>query len=154
MDRKPMATHMHPNCNLDLDDSSGKVDSKVYRVMIGSLLYLTASRAYILFSVCLCAIFQSNLRESHLSVVMRIFRYLKASTNLGLLYKKSNDYKLVGFCDTNYIGYRIERNSRSSCCQFIGENLIYWASKRQQTIALSTTEVEYISSANCCTQLL
>ena len=75
--------------------------------MIGSLLYLTASRPDILFSVCLCARFQSDPRESHLTDVKRIFRYLKGSTNLGLLYRKSLDYKLVEFCDADYDGDKI-----------------------------------------------
>ena len=122
--------------------------------MIGSLLYLTASRPDILFSVCLCARFQSDPRESHLTAVKRIFRYLRGTTNLGLLYKKSSYYKLVGFCDADYAGDRIERKSTSGNCQFLGENLISWASKRQATIALLTAEVEYISAASCCTQLL
>jgi len=77
--------------------------------MIGSLLYLTASRPDILFSVCLCARFQSHPRESDLTGVKRIFRCLKGKTNLGLLYRKSLDYKLVGFCDADNAGDRIER---------------------------------------------
>jgi len=79
--------------------------------MIGSLLYLTASRPDILFSVFLCARFQSDPRESHLTDVTRIFRYLKGTTNLGLLYRKSLYYQLVGLCDANYVGDRIERKS-------------------------------------------
>jgi len=122
--------------------------------MVGSLLYLTASRPDILFSVCLYARFQSDPRETHLTAVKRIFRYLKGTTNLGLMYKKSSDYKLIGFCDADYAGDRIERKSTSGNCQFLGENLISCASKRQATIALSTTEAEYISAASCCTQLL
>ncbi|KAK2369536.1 putative mitochondrial protein [Trifolium repens] len=113
-----------------------------------------SSRPDILYSVCLCARFQSDPREPHLTVVKRIFRYLKGTTNLGLLYKKSLDSKLVGFCDADYAGDKIERKSTSGNCQFIGENLISWASKRQTTIALSTAEAEYISAAKCCTQLL
>ena len=84
--------------------------------MIGSLLYLTASRPYILFSVCLCSRFQSDPRESHLTIVKRIFKYLKGATNLGLLYRKSLDYKLVEFCDADYAGDRIERKSTSGNC--------------------------------------
>jgi len=102
----------------------------------------------------LCARFQSNPREPHLTAVKRIFRYLKGTTNLGLLYKKSSDYKLVGFCDANYAGDRIERKSTSGNCQFLSDNLLSWASKRQATIALSTALAEYISVASCCTQLL
>jgi len=86
-----MNTPMHPTCNLSKEDNGTKVDQKLYRVRIGSLLYLTASRPNILFSVCLCARFQSDSRESHLTAVKRIFRYLKGTTNLGLLYRKSLD---------------------------------------------------------------
>ena len=115
--------------------------------MIGSLLYLTASRPDILFSVCLCARFPLDPREPHLIAVKRIFRHLKGTTNLGLLYKKTSYFKLVGFCDADYVGDRIERKSTSGNCQFLGDNLISWASKRQATIALSTAEAEYISAA-------
>ncbi|KAK2451190.1 putative mitochondrial protein [Trifolium repens] len=153
-DCKTMATPVHPTSSLSKEEIGTKVDQKLYRGMIGSLLYLTASRPDILYSVCLCARFQSDPRESHLTTVKRIYRYLKGTTNLGLLYKKSLDNKLVGFCDADYAGDRIERKSTSGNCQFIGENLISWASKRQATIALSTAEAEYISAAKCCTQLL
>jgi len=132
-DCKEMNTPMHPTCTLSKEDQGTKVDQKLYRGMIGSLLYLTASRPDILFSVCLCARFQSDPREPHLTTVKRIFRYLKGTTNLGLLYKKSLDYKLVGFCDADYAGDRIERKA---------------------TTALSTAEAEYISAASCCTQQL
>jgi len=151
---KVMNTPMHPTCTLSKEDTRSTVDQKLYRDMIGSLLYLTASRPDILFSVCLCARFQSDPRESHLTAVKRIFRYLKGTTNLGLLYTKSLDYQLVGFCGADYAGDRIERKSTSGNYQFLGENLISWASKRQATIAMSTTEAEYISAASCCTQLL
>jgi len=153
-DYKVMNTPMHPTCTLSKEDTRSKVDQKLYRGMVGSLLYLIASRPYIFFNVCLCARFQSDPRESHLTVVKRIFRYLKGTTNLGLLYNKSLDYKLVGFCDADYVGDRIERKSTSGNCQFLGENLISLASKRQATIAMSTAEAEYISTASFCTQLL
>jgi len=61
---------------------------------------------------------------------------------------------LVEFCDADYADDRIERKSTSGNCQFLGENMIFWASKRQATIAMSTTETEYISAASCVTQLL
>jgi len=69
-------------------------------------------------------------------------------------HQKSLDYQLVGFCDADSAGDRIERKSTSGNCQFLGENLISWESKRQATIVMSTTEAEYISVASCCTQLL
>jgi len=84
-----MTIPLHPICNLSKEDTDTKVDQKLYRGMIGSLLYLTTSRPYILYSACLYARSQSDPRESHLTAVKRIFRYLKGTTNLGLLYKKN-----------------------------------------------------------------
>jgi hypothetical protein len=114
-----MTTPMHSTCSLSKEESRGIVDQKLCRGMIGSLLYLTASRPDILYSVCLCARFQSDPREPHLTAVKRIFRYLKGTANLGLLYKKSYDYKLVGFCDADYAEDKIERKSTSGNYQFM-----------------------------------
>ena len=136
-------------CILEKEEVSKKVEQKIYRGMIGSFLYLTTSRLDILYSVCLCARFQSDPRESHLTAVKRIFKYLKGTTNLGLFYRKSSDYSLVGYCDADFAGGRVERKSTSRSCQFFGENLISWSSKRQSTIALSIAEAEYIAAAGC-----
>lgn len=121
---------MHITCILDKDEVSVKVEQKVYRGMIGSLLYLIASRPAILYNVCLCVRFQSDPRESHLTDVKRIFGYLKCMINPGLCYRKSNDYKLVGYCDAYYVGDRLERKSTSVSCQFLGNNPISWSNKR------------------------
>lgn len=147
-------TPMHPTCNLGKEEVSKKVDQKLHRGMIGSLLYLTAFRPDILFSVCLCARFQSDPRESHLTTVKRVLRYLKGTTNMGLCYRTYDDYKLVGFCDTDFVGDRVERKSTSGSWQFLGGNIMSWYSKKQPTIALSTTKAEYIAGAGCSTQML
>lgn len=107
--------------------------------MIDSLLYQTISTPNILFIVCLCVRFQSDLRETQLTVVKRIFSYLKGTNNQGLLNKRFIDYKFVGFYDVDYVGNRIEIKSTNEGCQFIGENLISQASKILAIIALSTT---------------
>ena len=154
MDIKPAKTPMHPTCILEKEEVSGKVCQTLYRGMIGSLLYLTASRPDILFSVHLCARFQSDPRESHLTVIKRILRYLKGTTYMGLMYEKTSEYSLSGYGDADYAGDRLERKSTSGNCQFLGKNLISWSSKRQSTIALSTAEAEYISASLCSTQML
>src|SRR4051812_6549427 len=127
---KEAKTPMHHTCILGEDEVSKKVDQKLYRGMIGSLLYLTVSRPDILFSVCLCARFQSDPRESHLTAVKRILRYLKGTTNVGLVYRRSEDYNLVGYCDADYAGDRVERKSTSGIYQFLGSHLISWYSKK------------------------
>ena len=122
--------------------------------MIGSLLYLTASRPDIVFAVGLCARFQSCAKEYHLTVVKRIFRYLVGTTGLGLWYKKGSSFDLVAYCDADYAGDKVERKSTSDSCQFLGQALIGWSCRKQNTIALSTTEAEYVSAANSCSQIL
>ena len=77
--------------------------------MVGSLLYLTASRSDIMFSTCLCAKFQADPRESHLIAIKRIFRYLKGTPNLGIWYPRDSGFDLIGYSDAYYAGCRIDR---------------------------------------------
>jgi hypothetical protein len=83
-DAKPIKTHMGTNGHLDLDTEGKSIDQKVYRSMIGSLLYLCASRPDIMPSVCMCARFQADPKESHLTAVKRILRYLAYTPKFGL----------------------------------------------------------------------
>ena len=76
-DCKLIKTLMPTNGHLDLDEGGKSIDQTLYRSMIGLLLYLTASMPDIMFSVCMCARFQANPKESHISAVKRILRYLK-----------------------------------------------------------------------------
>ena len=87
-DSKIYNTPMATTIKLDKDDHGKCVDIKLYRSMIGSLLYLTASTPDIMFSVCLCARFQSYPKESHLIAVKRIIRYVKGTIGMGLYYPK------------------------------------------------------------------
>jgi len=92
--------------------------------MIGSLLYLTASRPDIMFNVCLCARFEKETREVHLTVVKCIFRYLIGTHNLGLMFKRSESFRLTSYCDVDYAKDKVERKSTSESCHFIGGNLV------------------------------
>ena len=118
------------------------MDQKLYRSMIGSLLYVTTSRLDVMFSVCICARFQASPRESHLKATKRILRYLK-HTNVGLWYPKGAKFELVGYSDSDYAGCEVERKSTSGTCQLLGRSLVSWSSKKQNSIALSTAEAEY-----------
>ena len=122
--------------------------------MIGSLLYLTASRPDIMFSVGLFARFQSNPKESHLTAVKRILRYISGTKNLGLWYPKGSHLDLLSFSDADWAGCSIDRKSTSGTCHFLGFALVSWFSKKQNSVALSTAEAKYISAASCCAQVL
>jgi hypothetical protein len=87
---------------LDADEDGEPVDQKEYRSMIGSLLYLTATRLGIQFSVCLCACFQASPRTSHRQAIKRIFRYLRYIPELGLWYSASSTLSLLGFSDADF----------------------------------------------------
>ncbi|GJQ90116.1 retrovirus-related pol polyprotein from transposon TNT 1-94 [Tanacetum coccineum] len=104
----------------DADD----VDVHLYRSMIGSLMYLTASRPDIMFAVCACARFQVTPKTSHLLAVKRIFRYMK------------------------------DMKSTTGGCQVLGNRLISWQCKKQTIVATSTTKAEYVAAASCCGQVL
>jgi len=93
--------------------------------MIGSLLYLTASRVDIMFSVCLCARFQSCPKESHLIALKRIIRYLKGTIGMGLRYPNTRQFFMMSFWDADYAGCRVDRKSTSETCQFLGNCLVH-----------------------------
>jgi len=149
-DAKPIKTPMATNGHLDLDEGGKPVDIKLYRSMIGSLLYLTASRPDIMFCVCMCARFQAAPKECHLTAVKRILRYLKFTPNIGLWYPKGAQFELVGYSDSDYAGCKVDRKSTSGTCQLLGRSLVSWSSKKQNSVALSTAEAEYISAGSCC----
>ena len=83
-----------------------------------------------MFSVCLCARFQFNPKETHQKAIKRIFRYLKGSSNLELFYPKTKEFKLVAYTDTNYDGCKMDRKSTGGSCQFLGHSLVSWSSRK------------------------
>ncbi|GJX14043.1 putative ribonuclease H-like domain-containing protein [Tanacetum coccineum] len=106
------------------DEDDKEVDVHMYRLMIGSLMYLTSSRPDIMFAVCACARYQVNPKVSHLHAVKRIFRYLKSQPKLGLWYLKDSPFELVAYTDSDYAGASLDRKSTTGGFQFLGCRLI------------------------------
>jgi hypothetical protein len=113
---KPIKTPMGINGHLDLDTGGKYVDQNVYRSMIGSLLYLCASRPGIMLSVCMCARSQANPKEIHLRAMKRIMRYLVYTPRFGLWYPKGSTFDLIRYSDADYTGCKIDRMSTSGTC--------------------------------------
>jgi hypothetical protein len=153
-DAKPAKTPMGTDVHLDLDKGGKSVDQKAYWSMIGSLLYLCASRPDIMLSVCMCARFQSNPNECHLVAVKRILRYLVSTPCFGIWYPNGSTFDLIGYSDSDYAGCKVDRKSTSGTYQFLGRSLVSWSYKKQTFIALSTVEAEYVAAGQCCAQLL
>jgi hypothetical protein len=123
-DTKPAKMPMGTDVHLDLNARGKSVDQKVYRSMIGSLLYLCASRPYIMLSVCICARFQSDPKECHLVAMNRILRYLVHMPYIGLWYPKGSTFDLIGYSDFDYGMCKVDRKSTSGTCQSLERSLV------------------------------
>ena len=145
---------MSLSTKLNVDSSGVEVSPTLYRSIIGSLLYLTDSRLDIAFSVGVCARYQAALKESHLTAVKRIIRYINGTSDYGLWYSKDSNTCLAGYSNANWAGSVDDRKSTSGSCFYLGNNLVSWMSKKQNSVSLSTVEAEYIAAGSCCTQLL
>ncbi|GJV35354.1 retrovirus-related pol polyprotein from transposon TNT 1-94 [Tanacetum coccineum] len=147
-------TPMVEQAKLKLDLVGKPVDHTDYRSMIGSLMYLTSSRPDIMFATCMCARYQANPNEHHVSAVKRIFRYLKGTINLGLWYPKDSGFDLTAYSDADHAGCHLDRKSTSGSVQFLGDKLVCWSSKKQNCVSISTAESEYVAVSGCCAQVL
>ncbi|GJY11816.1 putative ribonuclease H-like domain-containing protein [Tanacetum coccineum] len=151
---KTATTPIESNKPLVKDEDGVDVDVHVYRSMISSLMYLTASKPDIMFVVCACARFQVTPKASHLNAVKRIFRYLKHQPKLGLWYPRDSPFELETFSNSDYGGASLDRKSTTGGCQFLGRRLISCQCNRKTIVANSTTQAEYVAAANCCGQVL
>ncbi|GJT97371.1 putative ribonuclease H-like domain-containing protein [Tanacetum coccineum] len=153
-DVKSASTLVDLETPLVKDGDADDVDVHIYRSMIGSLMYLIASRPDIMFAVCACARFQVTPKTSYLLAIKRIFRYLKGKPTLGLWYYRDSPFELVAYTDSDYAGATQDRKSTTRGCQFLGNRLISWQCKKQTVVATSTTEAEYVVAASCYGQVL
>ncbi|KAG0448351.1 hypothetical protein HPP92_027876 [Vanilla planifolia] len=152
---KSRKTPISTSTIISKDETGKSIDTKLFRGMIGSLLYLTASRPDIVFSVGLCARFQANPKESHLQAIKHIFKYLIGTKTLGLWYPRcESGFDLIAYTDADFAGSKTDRKSTSGMCQLVGGSLISWDSRKQNCVALSTTEAEYIAAGSCVAQVL
>lgn len=128
-------------------DLNGKsVDTKVYRSMIRSLLYLTASRPVISYSVSTYARYQANPKESHFKAIKRIIWYVNSTINHGLWYSFGTNNVIVSYSDADWARNVDDRKITSGGCFYIGNWLISWHIKKQNSISLSIAKAEYIAT--------
>ncbi|XP_055803611.1 uncharacterized mitochondrial protein AtMg00810-like [Solanum dulcamara] len=147
-DAKVHDTPIATTTKLDKNVSGSPAGDTKYRAISGSLVYLTTSRLDIMFSVGLCARFQSWPKESYMKTVKQILPYLKGTLNLVLWYPISESFDLIGFVDTDYAEYLMDRKNTLGMSHFLGSYLVFWKTRKQNSIALSTAEVEYMATAS------
>ncbi|XP_038904408.1 secreted RxLR effector protein 161-like [Benincasa hispida] len=142
-------TPVEPNLKLTKDHEGKKVNSTIYKQMVGSLMYLTTTRPDIMYAVSLISRFMESPTELHFLAAKRILRYLKGTPGLGILYQKGEKLNLVGFSDSDYVGDLNDRKSTPGYIFMLGSGAISWSSKKQPIITLSTTEAELVAATSC-----
>ncbi|XXG45853.1 hypothetical protein AAC387_Pa02g0824 [Persea americana] len=136
-------TPLEVNHRLSKDEGTLIDDPRSYREMVGSLIYVTISRPDLAYSVGIVSQFIQSPRKPHVDVVKRILRYVKGTVSEGVFYKKGVPIKLLGYCDADWAADSSTRRSNSGFCFSLGSGSVTWASKKQPTVALSSTEAEY-----------
>nr|GEV73482.1 hypothetical protein [Tanacetum cinerariifolium] len=154
MSVKTVSTLIETKKPLVKDAEAANVDVHLYRSMIGSLMYLTASIPDIMYVACACSRFQVTPNTLHLHAVKRIFRYLKGQQKLGLWYPRESAFDLEAYLDSDYTGVNLDRKSTTGGCQFLGRRLISWQCKKQTIVATSSIEAKYVAAASCYGQVL
>ena len=114
---------------------------------------MIVSKPNIFFSVGVCAKYQANAKKSHLAVVKRIIHFVSGTVNDGIWYTNDTNSSLAGYSDADWAGNADDRKSTIGGCFYLGNNLVSWHGKKQNSIFLSIAEAEYIVAESCCTQL-
>ncbi|KAG6409034.1 hypothetical protein SASPL_132064 [Salvia splendens] len=117
-----------------------------YKSLVGSLRYLTCTMPDILYATGLVSRYMENPTTSHFKAAKRILRYLRGTIDYGLFYSQSNDYKLVGYSDSDWAGDNDDRKSTSGYVFYMGDTAFTWMSKKQPIVTLSTCEAEYVAA--------
>jgi hypothetical protein len=115
-------------------------------------MYLVNTRPDICFVVNTLSQFQVELRQEHWIAAKHVLRYIHGTINYGLRYTASSDIQLHGFTDSDWAGSAEDRKSTSGMCFSLGSAMISWSSRKQKSVALSTTEAEYMATCEACTE--
>jgi len=117
-------------------------------------MYLTATRPYILYAVSLLSRYMHCASEIHFQAAKRVIRYVKGTANFGIMFKKASDFQFLGFSDSDWAGSSDDMRSTSGYCFSFGSRMFSWCSKKQDIVAQSTVEAEYIAAASAVNQAL
>ena len=151
---KPVSTPLVMNNKLSKNDGEELIDASVYRSLIGSLLYLSASRPDIMFAASLLSRFMQSPSRVHYGAAKRVLRYIKGTFDHGLWYMKGDINRLQGYADSDWAGCLDDSKSTSGYAFSFGSGAFCWNSKKQDVVAQSSAEAEYISAAAAANQAI
>ena len=150
---KGIPTPMVSGQKLSKFDDAVFSDPSLYRSIVGGLQYTTITRPDVAFAVNKVSQFMQQPLDIHWKAVKRILRYLAGTSTHGLKFHKSNDFRILAFCDSDWGSDVDDRKSTSGHCVFFGSNLISWSSKKQSVVSRSSTEAEFRSLASVLTDI-
>ena len=141
-----LSTPLDPNVKLrNDDDETSKSDTRLYQSQVGKLMYaMLGTRPDLAFTISTLARFNASPSNSHASAVKRTLRYLRSTRFHGLRYQGSTS-QIIGYCDSDWAGDLDTRRSTSGYTFILANAAISWKSRRQPTVALSSTEAEYMA---------
>ncbi|XP_071712333.1 secreted RxLR effector protein 161-like [Rutidosis leptorrhynchoides] len=139
---------------VDKDEDGIKINDTYYKQIIGSLMYLTASRPDIMFAVSLISRFMSKPTQFHLTIAKRILRYIRATQDYGIFYKRGCSSKLIGYTDSDYAGDVEDSKSTSGYVFMMCGGAVAWSSRKQPIVTLSTTKAEFVAAVSFATQAI
>jgi hypothetical protein len=152
MESNSVGSPIVPGFKISRDENGDFVDETYYKQLVGSLMYLTATRPDMMFVTCLISRYMAKPMEIHLQAAKRALRYLKGTVNYGIHYKKGGDGELLAFTDSDYAGDMEDRKSTSGYVFLMSSSAVSWCSKKQPIVTLSTTEAEFVAAAVCACQ--
>ncbi|CAL1404258.1 unnamed protein product [Linum trigynum] len=153
-DCTPVRSPMELNLKLRRDSGAPLVDSSKYRSIVGSLIYLAATRPDISYAVQIVSHFMTAPTVDHLSAVHRILRYLQGTREVGLFFPSQGSLSLQAFSDSDFAGCTDTRRSTTGWCVRFGHSFISWRCKKQDRVAKSSTEAEYRSMSDVASEVV
>ncbi|XP_057989121.1 secreted RxLR effector protein 161-like [Hevea brasiliensis] len=150
----PVSNPIVPGQQISRDEGGEKTDATQFKQMLGSLMYLTATRPDLMFVVSLISRFMANPTKLHLAVIKRVLRYLKGTIDYGVFYRRGRENCFVGFTDSNYAGDMVDSKSTSGYVFLLSGGAVAWSSRKQPIVTLSTTEAEFVAAAACACQAI
>ncbi|KAL3749900.1 hypothetical protein ACJRO7_010945 [Eucalyptus globulus] len=151
---KSVSTPMGHKEKLQKEDGSAPADERVYRSLIGCLMYLTATRPDIMFPVSVLSRFLNCASELHMVAAKRVLRYLRGTLSYGIKFCRVQEFKLQGYSDSDWAGSMDDMMSTSGYCFTFGSACFSWCSKKQEIVAQSTAEAEFIAATAAVNQAL
>lgn len=147
-------TPMEINVKYRRDEGELLEDPTLYRKLVGSLIYLTITRPDISYAVHIVSKFMQAPRHLHLSAVRRIIRYILGTPSRGLFFPTGSSLKLQAYSDADWAGCPDTRKSTTGWCMFLGDALISWKCKKQDSVSKSSTEAEYRAMSTACSEII